>query len=93
MRKTQQKRLNGFRLSLRNKPLLHIIGRSGLLMSFGIVEVSDTVTAATAVTSAATTTTVATATAAAGTLWAVALGLVGEFYARVIDPYIGVGAG
>ena len=56
-------------------------------MSFGIVEVSDTVTAATAVTSAATaTTTVATATAAAGTLWAVALGL-------VIDPYIGVGAG
>lgn len=63
-------------------------------MSFGIVEVSDTVTAATAVTSAATaTTTVATATAAAGTLWAVALGLVGEFYARVIDPYIGVGAG
>ena len=61
-------------------------------MSFGIVEVSDTVTAATAVTSAATTT-VATATAAAGTLWAVALGLVGEFYARVIDPYIGVGAG
>ena len=63
-------------------------------MSFGIVEVSDTVTAASAVTSAATaTTTVATATAAAGTLWAVALGLVGEFYARVIDPYIGVGAG
>lgn len=63
-------------------------------MSFGIVEVSDTVTAATAVTSAATAaTTVATATAAAGTLWAVALGLVGEFYARVIDPYIGVGAG
>ena len=63
-------------------------------MSFGIMEVSDTVTAATAVTSAATaTTTVATATAAAGTLWAVALGLVGEFYARVIDPYIGVGAG
>ena len=63
-------------------------------MSFGIVEVSDTVTAATAVTSAATaTTTVATATAAAGTLWAVAFGLVGEFYARVIDPYIGVGAG
>lgn len=63
-------------------------------MSFDIVEVSDTVTAATAVTSAATaTTTVATATAAAGTLWAVALGLVGEFYARVIDPYIGVGAG
>ena len=63
-------------------------------MSFGIMEVSDTVTAATAVTSAATaTTTVATATAAAGTLWAVALGLVGEFYARVIDPHIGVGAG
>lgn len=65
-------------------------------MSFDIVEVSDTVTAATAVTSAATATTTvatATATAAAGTLWAVALGLVGEFYARVIDPYIGVGAG